>query len=66
MVLCYFLPFHFPSNLEPLDARGVAASIKGCLNKNQSLHFFQYKPYSFGPKLIKNNTIHAQAMTMRK
>ena len=34
--------------------------------KNQSLHFFQYKPYSFGPKLIKNNTIHAQAMTMRK
>ena len=34
--------------------------------KKQSLHFFQYKPYSFGSKLIKNNSIHAQAMKIRK
>ncbi len=26
MVLGYFLPFHIPLNIEPLDARGVAAS----------------------------------------
>ena len=27
MVLSYFLPFHIPSNIEPLDARGIDASI---------------------------------------
>ena len=31
MVLDYFLPFHHnPSNLKPLDASGLAASILNC------------------------------------
>ena len=48
-----------------IDYYSAWFNVKG-VKKNQSLHSFQYKPYSFGQKLTKNHPFHVQAMTMRK